>query len=74
MRQQARLAEALGFEILWVHEHHSQGMMYGDPLTTLAAPAPATKTIRLGTNLLLLPIHHPLRVAEAGAMVDILYA
>jgi alkanesulfonate monooxygenase SsuD/methylene tetrahydromethanopterin reductase-like flavin-dependent oxidoreductase (luciferase family) len=72
MRHQARLAEALGFDILWVHEHHSQGMMYGDPLMTLAALAPATKTIRLGTNMLLLPIHHPLRVAEAGAMVDIL--
>jgi probable F420-dependent oxidoreductase len=72
MRRQAQLAEALGFGTLWAHEHHSQGMMYGDPLMTLAALAPVTKTIRLGTNMLLLPIHHPLRVAETGAMVDIL--
>jgi probable F420-dependent oxidoreductase len=72
MRRQAEMAEALGFETLWAHEHHSQGMMYGDPLMTLAALAPATRTIRLGTNMLLLPIHHPLRVAETGAMVDIL--
>jgi alkanesulfonate monooxygenase SsuD/methylene tetrahydromethanopterin reductase-like flavin-dependent oxidoreductase (luciferase family) len=72
MQRQARLAEALGFDTLWAHEHHSQGMMYPDPLMTLAALAPATATIRLGTNMLLLPIHHPLRVAEAGAMVDVL--
>jgi probable F420-dependent oxidoreductase len=72
MRSQAQLAEALGFDTLWAHEHHSGGMMYPDPLMTLAALASATTTIRLGTNMLLLPIHHPLRVAEAGAMVDVL--
>ncbi len=72
MQRQAQLAEALGFDTLWAHEHHSQGMIYPDPLMTLAALAPATQRIRLGTNMLLLPIHHPLRVAEAGAMVDVL--
>jgi probable F420-dependent oxidoreductase len=72
MQRQAQLAEALGFDTLWAHEHHSQGMMYPDPLMTLAALAPLTEKIRLGTNMLLLPLHHPLRVAEAGAMVDVL--
>jgi probable F420-dependent oxidoreductase len=72
MQQQARLAEALGFEILWAHEHHSQAMMYPDPLMTLAALAGVTERIGLGTNMLLLPLHHPVRVAQEAAMVDVL--
>ena len=72
MLQQAALAEALGYDVLWAHEHHSGGMMYPSPLMTLAVLAAATKRIGLGTNMLLLPLHHPLRVAEDGAMVDVL--
>jgi probable F420-dependent oxidoreductase len=71
MIAQARLAEELGFDTLWAHEHHSQAMMYPDPLMTLAVLAPHTRT-RLGTNMLLLPEWHPLRVAEEAAMVDVL--
>ena len=72
MIAQARLAEALGFATLWVHEHHSQAMMYPDPLMALAVLAPHTRQARLGTNMLLLPQWHPLRVAEQGAMIDVL--
>ena len=72
MRDQARLAEALGFDALWAHEHHSQAMMYPDPLMTLAALAGVTERIGLGTNMLLLPLHHPVRVAQEAAMVDVL--
>jgi probable F420-dependent oxidoreductase len=72
MQQQARLAEALGFETLWAHEHHSQAMMYPNPLLTLAALAGVTERIGLGTNMLLLPLHHPVRVAQDAAMVDVL--
>ena len=72
LRSQAQLAETLGFEVIWMHEHHSQGQMYPDPLMALAAVAPVTSRIGLGTNMLLLPIHHPVRVAQAGAMLDIL--
>src|SRR5215469_14780843 len=71
---QARLAEELGFHTLWVHEHHSQAMMYPDPLMALAALAPHTTTTRLGTNMLLLPLWHPVRVAEQAAMLDVLSA
>ena len=56
MRTQARMAEDLGFEMLWAHEHHSEAMMYPDPLAALAAMAPVTERIGLGTNMLLLPI------------------
>jgi probable F420-dependent oxidoreductase len=72
MVAQARLAESYGFEVLWAHEHHSQAMMYPDPLMTLAVLAPHTSEARLGTSMLLLPEWHPLRVAEQGAMVDVL--
>lgn len=72
LRSQARLAEELGFDILWMHEHHSQRQMYPDPLMALAAVAPVTSHIGLGTNMLLLPIHHPVRVAQAAAMLDVL--
>lgn len=72
MRSQGILAESLGFSTLWTHEHHSERMMYPDPLMALAALAPVTTTIGLGTNMLLLPIHHPLRVAQEAAMLDVL--
>jgi alkanesulfonate monooxygenase SsuD/methylene tetrahydromethanopterin reductase-like flavin-dependent oxidoreductase (luciferase family) len=47
-------------------------MMYPSPLMALAAMAPVTKRIALGTNMLLLPLYSALRVAEEGAMVDVL--
>ena len=72
MIAQSKLAESLGFGTLWAHEHHSQAMMYPDPLMALAVLAHHTHTVRLGTNMLLLPEWHPLRVAEQGAMVDVL--
>jgi alkanesulfonate monooxygenase SsuD/methylene tetrahydromethanopterin reductase-like flavin-dependent oxidoreductase (luciferase family) len=72
MLRQAALAEELGFAALWAHEHHSQAMMYPDSLLALAAMAGVTRRIGLGTNMLLLPIHHPVRVAQQAAMVDVL--
>jgi alkanesulfonate monooxygenase SsuD/methylene tetrahydromethanopterin reductase-like flavin-dependent oxidoreductase (luciferase family) len=71
MLAQGCRAEALGFEALWAHEHHSEAMMYPDPLATLATLAGVTDRIRLGTNMLLLPLHHPVRVAQQSAMVDV---
>ncbi|MGI9553390.1 MAG: LLM class flavin-dependent oxidoreductase [Thermodesulfobacteriota bacterium] len=70
LKEQAILAESLGYEGLWAHEHHSEGMMYPSPLMVLSILASKTKTIKLGTNMLLLSLHHPVRVAEEGAMVD----
>jgi alkanesulfonate monooxygenase SsuD/methylene tetrahydromethanopterin reductase-like flavin-dependent oxidoreductase (luciferase family) len=70
MIRQAKLAESLGFHGLWTHEHHSEGSMYPSPLLTCSILAGATERITVGTNMLLLPLYHPLRVAEEGAMVD----
>ena len=72
MLEQGVMAESYGFAALWVHEHHSAAMMYPDPLMALAALAPVTGSIKLGTSMLLLPIHHPVRMAQSAAMLDVL--
>lgn len=72
MLAQAVHAESLGFDTLWAHEHHSGGTIYPSPLLTAAALAGATSRIAIGTNMLLLPLHHPLRVAEDAAMVNVM--
>ena len=67
-------AEALGFDSVWVTEHHFRpfGGMVPSPQLLLAAFAQRTRRIRLGTSVVLLPLHHPLRIAEEMGMLDIL--
>lgn len=66
----AERGEALGLHSLWVPEGHFQSGATPSPLATLAALAARTHTLRLGTTSLLLPIHHPLRLAEEISTVD----
>ena len=66
-------AESLGFQSAWLTEHHFCDDGYTpSPLVIAAAIAARTKTMRIGTNLMLLPIADPLRVAEDAATVSIL--
>ena len=66
-------AEQLGFDRVYATEHHfgPDGWSPSE-LPILANIAGRTSTIRLGTALFLLPFHHPLRVAEDVATVDLL--
>ena len=69
----ARAADALGFDYLVVPEHHSSEIGYDPaPFVTLAALARETRRIRLATQPLLLPLYHPVHVAEQLATLDVL--
>lgn len=75
----ARRAERQGFHSLWLNEEHFQtrdkhrgGRHVLSPLVVAGALAASTRTIRLGFSLLLLPLHHPIRLAEDLASLDAL--
>lgn len=69
------LADELGLDTVWLPEHHlTPDGMPPAPLVLAAAIAARTSRIRIGTSVLVLPLHHPLRVAEEAAMVDLLSA
>lgn len=72
-------AERLGFSSVWVREHlyHSTYVAerlgdkpYHDALTVLTAIACSTKTVRLGTSVLVLPWHDPARLGKTVATLD----
>ena len=69
----AREADRLGFDYVVVPEHHSVQLGYDPtPFLTLTAIARETKNIGLATQPLLLPLYHPVHVAEQLAAVDVL--
>lgn len=72
--QQVTLAEELGWECQWFTEHHF--LPYGGPIPNpavmLSAVAARTSRIRLGSAISILPLHHPIQIAEDYAMVDAL--
>lgn len=74
-------AEALGLDSVWVHDHvfnvghvleRIGGRPYYEPLTLLTYVAARTSRIRLGTSVLVLPYHNPIRLAKAAATLDVL--
>ena len=67
----AVLAEELGWDQLWMPEHHASDLWAPSPLALLTAIAARTSQIRLGTYVVLLGLHHPLRMAEDIATVDL---
>lgn len=70
---QIRAAEALGYDTVWLTEHHLAEDGYSPSLLPIAAAiAGHTERIRIGTFLILLPLHNAVRVAEDAATVDIL--
>ena len=68
-------AEELGFDSVWLTEHHFREDGYTpSPLVIAGAIGARTKKIRIGTNLVLLPLHDPVRLAEDAAAVSLLAA
>jgi alkanesulfonate monooxygenase SsuD/methylene tetrahydromethanopterin reductase-like flavin-dependent oxidoreductase (luciferase family) len=67
------LAEPLGFDSLWALEHHFTGYaMSPSPAQLLSYYAGRTRRITLGTAVIVLPWHDPVRVAEEIALLDVL--
>ncbi len=65
------LLDRLGFDEVWVGEHHSAGTeIISSPEVFIAAAAERTRRIKLGTGVVSLPYHHPLWVADRAMLLD----
>jgi limonene 1,2-monooxygenase len=63
--------ERLGFDEVWVGEHHSGGLeIISSPEVFIAAAAQRTRRIRLGTGVSSLPYHHPFMLADRMVLLD----
>lgn len=67
----AELAEPMGFDSIWESEHHfTDYEMTPDVLQFLSYMAGRTKKVRLGSLVVILPWHNPMRVAENVSLLD----
>ncbi|HLF49387.1 MAG TPA: LLM class flavin-dependent oxidoreductase [Methylomirabilota bacterium] len=70
--EQARLIRRLGFDSIWGGEHHvTPGFHYFPLLPMLQRLASEVEGMWVGTNLVLLPLHNPVELAEVGAFLDV---
>lgn len=66
-------AEDLGFDDIWLSEHHFLEDCYSPSMLAIGcAIAARTKKVDIGTSVLLLPLHDPVRVAEDAATLDVI--
>jgi probable F420-dependent oxidoreductase len=77
VRRTVEIAEELGFESVWTTEHivvgpdwiEPYGRVY-DPLVTLGWIAGWTERVRLGTSIVILPLHNPFHIAKQAATLQ----
>ena len=77
LRDYVQRCEELGYDCCWVIDHYLKtpliyAVSWLDPLVTLAFVAGCTKTIKLGTAILVLPYRHPVLLAKEVASLDFL--
>ncbi|HRF47410.1 MAG TPA: LLM class flavin-dependent oxidoreductase [Anaerolineales bacterium] len=70
---EAVLGEELGFDSVWLEEHHGiRDHYWPSPLLALAGIATRTSRVLLGTDIVVLPFYHPVRAAEDAALLDVM--
>lgn len=67
---QALLAEELGYDSVWLPEHHLMAGYAPSPLLGLAGLVKITRRVMLGTDVLIVPFAHPVRLAEDTAVLQ----
>ena len=68
---EAELVEELGWDAVWLAEHHFAGeVVYGDPLVFGAAVAQRTKRVLIGLAVIEMALHHPVRLAVQTSLLD----
>jgi len=73
IREQAILADRLGFHSAWIGEHHFDRLgVNSRPDLLLASIIPETTRIRMAPAVNVLPLHHPIHVAECWATLDLI--
>ena len=70
--EQIIFADEVGFDYVWLVEHHFLTGFSGCPANDIiyGALSQRTKQIRLGLGVIVLPMHHPVQVAERVAVLD----
>lgn len=68
----ARRADELGFKAIWTPERHFHafGGPFPNPSVVSAAIAAITTKVQIRAGSVVMPLHHPIRVAEEWALVD----
>ena len=73
IREEAILADRIGMNSVWIGEHHFDSLgVNSRPDLLLASIIPHTKHVRLAPAVTVLPLHHPIHVAETWASLDLL--
>ena len=71
--EEVLLGEELGFDSVWMEEHHGiKNHYWPSPLMVLAGFATRTERLQLGTDVLVLPFYQPAKIAEDAAMLDVM--
>ena len=70
--EQVRLIRKLGFDSIWSGEHHvTDGYHYFPLLTLLTRLSAEADGLEVGSNIVLLPLHNPIEIAEIAAFLDV---
>jgi alkanesulfonate monooxygenase SsuD/methylene tetrahydromethanopterin reductase-like flavin-dependent oxidoreductase (luciferase family) len=74
LTEQAVQAEQLGYDVVWLVEHHFNNYnLMPDPLTLATRIFERTERLRVGVAVFILPNHHPLQLAGRLAQIDVMY-